>query len=117
MARVRSTRSVTLQIRRILQVGIVVAGVVVLLLVLATAFLHTRTAKTLALERIRKFLASQEILIEAADFDYSFRPLRISTGRISIRKRSTPDLPAFFFGRAFDARRPILWLDSRPLSD
>jgi outer membrane protein assembly complex protein YaeT len=96
MVRVRSTRSITVQIRRILRVVAVCAGVLIVLLVAILAFLHTRTAKNLAIEQIRKFLAGQDIAIEAADFDYSFRPIRISTGRISIHKISTPDLPRLF---------------------
>lgn len=92
-----------MRIRRILQVGVVVAGVVVLLLVLAAAFLHTPTAKHLALEQIQKFLARQDIAIEAADFGYSIRPLRISTGRVSIRKLSRPDLPPLISADHFTA--------------
>src|SRR6185295_8430096 len=59
--------------------------------------------KHLALEQIQKFLARQDIAIEAADFGYSIRPLRISTGRVSIRKLSRPDLPPLISADHFTA--------------
>jgi len=84
------------RIRRILRVLVVAAGIVVVLLVATTALLHTRFAKRQALEQIQKFLTRQDIAIEAADFNYSFMPLSVSTGRISIQKISSSDLPRIF---------------------
>jgi uncharacterized protein involved in outer membrane biogenesis len=60
------------------------------------ALVHTRSAKLLAFGQIQKFLAKQDVAIEATDFDFSFMPFRISTSRIAVYKNSSPDLPRFF---------------------
>jgi ABC-type phosphate transport system permease subunit len=84
MARAHSAMSITVRIRRILRVLVVAAAIVVVLMITAIALLNTRAARNLALERLQKFLITQDVSIEAADFDFGFLPLRISTGRLSI---------------------------------
>jgi outer membrane protein assembly complex protein YaeT len=90
--------------RRILRVLLVTAGILVVLLVAVMALLHTRVANRFVFGQLQKLLASQDIAIEAADFSYSFIPLRVSTGRIAIHTISTPDLPHFFEADRFSAR-------------
>ena len=99
--RARLARSVTVRIRRIVHVLVGTAGIVLVVLIAAIVFLHTRTAKSLAFEQIQKVLAAQDIIVEAADFDYTFRPLRISASRIALHKMSVPDLPRFFLAEHF----------------
>jgi len=82
--------------RRILRVLVATAGIVMVLLLTTLVLLHTRFVKDLALAQIQKFLAGHDVAIEAEDFEYSFSPLRVSAGRISIRKISSPDLPPLF---------------------
>jgi len=91
------------RIRRILRFLIVAAGIVIVLLVATVALLQTNSAKRLAFERLQKFLAGRDIAIEAADVDYGFTPLRISTGRISVYRISTPELPRFFSADSLSA--------------
>jgi uncharacterized protein involved in outer membrane biogenesis len=79
-----------------LRVLVVVAGIVLVLLVATIALIHTQTAKRLALERIQKYLKSQDVAMEADDFEYSFIPLHISASRIAVYKISSPDLSRFF---------------------
>jgi outer membrane protein assembly complex protein YaeT len=84
-----------------LRVLVVVAGIVLVLLLATMALIQTQTAKRLAFEQIQKLLATHDLAIEAADFDFSFRPLRISASRIAVHKISSPDLPHFFLADHF----------------
>ena len=85
-----------MRIRRILRVFVVAAGIVLVLLVATIALLHTQTAKHLAFEKIQDFLKTQDVAIEAEEFDYSIIPLRISASRLSVYKISSSDQPRFF---------------------
>lgn len=82
--------------RRLIRVIVVAAGVIVLLLGAALALLQTPAAKRLVLGQIGKILAKQGVVLEGVDFDYSPFALRISTGRVSVRSASAPDLPSLF---------------------
>jgi autotransporter translocation and assembly factor TamB len=75
---------------------VVTACIVFVMLIATIALVHTQAAKHLAFEQIQKFLAAQDVAIEAANFDYRFMPLRISASRIAVYKISSPDLPRFF---------------------
>jgi hypothetical protein len=88
--------SITVRFRRILRVAVVVAGIAALLLLLAIVFARTDTASHLVLGQIQKALLKQGMVIEAEKFSYGFRPLRISTGRVSLRSAAAPDLPPIF---------------------
>ena len=82
--------------RRILRIIVIVAGIAVLLVVLSVVLIQTPAAKRLALAQVQKILAQQGISLEAADFSYNLLALRISSGKVSVRNPSTPDLPTVF---------------------
>ena len=82
--------------RRVVRVVAIFAGIVVLLLSLAAALIHTPAAKRFAFEQIRQALANEVIALDAARFDYNLFALRASSSGLSIRSALTPDLPPFF---------------------
>ena len=87
--------------RRALRILAVVAGAIVLLLVAAIVFVHTPPAKRFVLNQAQEILAKNGIVLEAVNFDYSFVPFRVSTGRVSIRSAAAPDLPPIFAAESF----------------
>src|SRR3954467_229152 len=95
--------SITVRFRWVLRIAVAVASFAALLLLLAIVFARSDTAKRLVLEQVQQYLVKQGIVLEAANFDYSIRPLKISTGRISLRSASAPDLPPIFSADRFSA--------------
>src|SRR4026207_1333092 len=89
--------------RRVLRFIAVAAGILLLLLVAVLIFLRTPPAKRLVLDQIRKALATQGVVLEAVNFDFGLVPLRVSTGRVSIRSALAPDLPTLFVADHFTA--------------
>src|SRR5262249_2087582 len=82
--------------RRILRIIVIVAGIAAFLVVLGVALIQTPPARRLAFAQVQKVLATQGVTLEAADFSYNLLALRISSGKVSVRNTSTPDLPTVF---------------------
>ena len=85
-----------MRIRRILRILVIVAGIVVFPIVLGVVLIQTPPARRLAFAQVQKILAQQGVSLEAADFSYNLLALRISSGKVTVRNTSTPDLPTLF---------------------
>src|SRR5262245_49607535 len=82
--------------RRILRITVIVAGIIVFLVVTALVLIQTPTAKRLALAQVQGILAKQGVTLDVVDFSYNLLSLQISSGKVSVRNPSTPQLPSVF---------------------
>jgi autotransporter translocation and assembly factor TamB len=94
--------------RRLVRFALVAAGIVLGLLVILLIGVHTPQAKRYVLGQVREWLATQQIDLQAASFDYNLLNLSIALDDV-VARRTLSDAPAF--ARVAHARVDISLVD------
>jgi outer membrane protein assembly factor BamA/autotransporter translocation and assembly factor TamB len=81
--------------RRLIRIFGVAVGVILTLFVAILIALHTPPAKRWVLDRVRSYLASQQIDFQAESLDYNLLNLSVSLDRIVVRGHDLPDAAPF----------------------